>query len=108
MTKEELIKLAFEGRKFAYTPYSKFKVGAALETKAGKVYTGCNIENAAYTPCNCAVSVPAFAFFPELTLTSLGSPGCFQCWVIGRFWAKEKEMLGRQKACPANRLTFLH
>lgn len=54
MTKEELIKFAFEGRKFAYVPYSKFMVGAALETKDGEVYTGCNIENAAYTPCNCA------------------------------------------------------
>lgn len=65
MTKEELIKLAFEGRKFAYTPYSKFKVGAALETKAGKVYTGCNIENAAYTPCNCAERTAFFKAVSE-------------------------------------------
>ena len=65
MTKEELIKLAFEGRKFAYTLYSKFKVGAALETKAGKVYTGCNIENAAYTPCNCAERTAFFKAVSE-------------------------------------------
>ena len=65
MTKEELIKLAFEGRKFAYTPYSKFKVGAALETKAGKVYTGCNIENAAYTSCNCAERTAFFKAVSE-------------------------------------------
>lgn len=65
MTKEALIKLAFEGRKLAYMPYSKFKVGAALETKEGKVYTGCNIENAAYTPCNCAERTAFFKAVSE-------------------------------------------
>lgn len=65
MTKENLIKLAFEGRKFAYAPYSKFRVGAALETKDGKVYTGCNIENAAYTPCNCAERTAFFKAVSE-------------------------------------------
>lgn len=65
MTKENLIKLAFEGRKFAYAPYSKFRVGAALETKDGKVYTGCNIENASYTPCNCAERTAFFKAVSE-------------------------------------------
>lgn len=65
MKKEELIKLAFEGRKQAYVPYSKFKVGAALETKGGKVYIGCNIENAAYTPCNCAERTAFFKAVSE-------------------------------------------
>ena len=51
---EELIRLAMEAMKRAYTPYSGFKVGAALMTEDGKVYQGCNIENAAYTPTNCA------------------------------------------------------
>ena len=65
MTKETLIKLAFEGRKQAYVPYSKFQVGAALETKKGKVYTGCNIENAAYTPCNCGERTAFFKAVSE-------------------------------------------
>ena len=45
---------AIEARKAAYAPYSRFLVGAALLTKGGKIYRGCNIENAAYTPSNCA------------------------------------------------------
>ena len=47
---EVLIKEAIEARKMAYTPYSHFKVGAALLTADGKIYRGCNIENAGYTP----------------------------------------------------------
>lgn len=54
MTKAELIAEAKKARLHAYTPYSHFQVGAALETKAGKTYHGCNIENAAYGPTNCA------------------------------------------------------
>lgn len=54
MTNKDLIKEAKKARNQAYAPYSGFKVGAALLTKAGKVYHGCNIENAAYTPTNCA------------------------------------------------------
>lgn len=50
----ELIEQAVEQLKFAYTPYSGFKVGAALLTGNGRIYGGCNIENAAYTPTNCA------------------------------------------------------
>ena len=52
-TDAELIRAAFKARSFAYTPYSHFKVGAALLAKNGMVYTGCNIENAGYTPTNC-------------------------------------------------------
>ena len=51
---EVIIKSAIEAMDRAYVPYSGFKVGAALETKDGKLYQGCNIENAAYSPCNCA------------------------------------------------------
>lgn len=54
MENRELIRSALEAMKKAYTPYSDYKVGAALLTKSGKVYQGCNIENAAYTPTNCA------------------------------------------------------
>ena len=46
----KLIETAMEQLKFSYTPYSNFKVGASLLTKNGQIYTGCNIENAAYTP----------------------------------------------------------
>lgn len=54
MTHEELLKTAIEARKNAYVPYSHFAVGAALLAKSGKVYRGCNVENAAYGPTNCA------------------------------------------------------
>ncbi|MFR1308491.1 MAG: cytidine deaminase [Gallintestinimicrobium sp.] len=49
-----LIAAALEARKRSYAPYSHYHVGAALWTQSGKLYTGCNIENAAYTPTNCA------------------------------------------------------
>ncbi|NLL79876.1 MAG: cytidine deaminase [Clostridiales bacterium] len=49
-----LIKACMEAREKSYSPYSHFQVGAALLTKTGKIYKGCNIENAAYTPTNCA------------------------------------------------------
>lgn len=51
---EQLILSALEARKYSYSPYSGFRVGAALETADGIIYTGCNIENAAFTPTNCA------------------------------------------------------
>ena len=51
---EELIKSALEARKKSYAPYSGFKVGAALLTGELRIYTGCNIENAAYSPGICA------------------------------------------------------
>ena len=54
MTNEELILEAKKARTRAYAPYSNYEVGAALVTKAGKIYHGCNIENAAYGPSNCA------------------------------------------------------
>lgn len=54
MTDKELVMLAKEAMQYAYTPYSNFKVGAALLSKDGQVFKGCNIENAAYGPTNCA------------------------------------------------------
>ena len=60
-----LIEEALKARKFAYTPYSGFKVGAALLTAEGKFYTGCNIENAAYTPTNCAERTAFFKAVSE-------------------------------------------
>ncbi len=54
MNKTELVKLAVEARENSYSPYSHFCVGAALLTADGKVFTGCNVENAAYSPTICA------------------------------------------------------
>ena len=54
MTDRELIRAAFAVRERAYTPYSHFKVGAALLTRSGRVFTGCNIENASFSPTICA------------------------------------------------------
>ena len=50
----KLIRCAFQAREFSYSPYSHFRVGAALLCKDGTVYDGCNIENRAYGPTNCA------------------------------------------------------
>lgn len=60
MNQEELIQEATKMRERAYTPYSKFPVGAALLTKDGTLYTGCNIENAAYPVTCCAERVAIF------------------------------------------------
>ena len=54
MDDKKLVELALEAREHAYTPYSHWAVGAALLCADGTVYQGCNIENAAYTPSNCA------------------------------------------------------
>lgn len=54
---KKLYDLALRARKKAYAPYSKFKVGAALETRSGKIFTGCNVENAAYSAVICAERV---------------------------------------------------
>ncbi|WP_053364136.1 cytidine deaminase [Bacillus sp. FJAT-27251] len=58
-----LIEEAKEAMKKAYVPYSKFQVGAALLTEDGKVYQGCNIENAAYSMCNCAERTALFSAY---------------------------------------------
>lgn len=65
MYTEELVKKALEMRNFSYTPYSNFNVGAALLTQEGKIYTGCNIENASYTPSNCAERTAFFKAVSE-------------------------------------------
>ena len=61
----ELIAKATEMLRFSYTPYSHFKVGAALLTKAGKIYGGCNIENASYGATNCAERTAFFKAVSE-------------------------------------------
>ena len=65
MTPEKLISLAVEAMGNAYAPYSGFQVGAALLCSDGTVYTGCNIENAAYSPTNCAERTAVFKAVSE-------------------------------------------
>ena len=60
-----LIDEAFAARRMAYTPYSHFQVGAALLAADGRIYRGCNIENAAYTPTNCAERTAFFKAVSE-------------------------------------------
>ena len=65
MNDKDLVKLAIEAREMSYSPYSNFKVGAVLLAKNGKIYTGCNIESASYTPTNCAERT---AFFKAISV----------------------------------------
>lgn len=96
MNRNELIQAAIEAMGKAYAPYSKFKVGAALLTKSGKVYTGCNIENSSYGASVCAERVAIFKAVSEgeyefdvlvvATKTNEPSPPCGICrQVISEF-----------------------
>ena len=62
---QEMIRRAIRQMEFSYAPYSGFKVGAVLLTEAGNFYTGCNIENAAYTPTNCGERTAFFKAVSE-------------------------------------------
>ena len=65
MTPEKLVEMAIEAMHHAYAPYSGYKVGAALLCADGSVYCGCNIENAAYSPTNCAERTAFFKAISE-------------------------------------------
>ncbi len=65
MTDIKLMEIAVKAREMSYSPYSNFRVGAALFGKSGKVYTGCNVENAGYTPTNCAERTALFKAISE-------------------------------------------
>lgn len=65
MEDKELIEVARKYREFSYSPYSKFKVGAAVLTKQGHVYGGCNIENSSYPVTNCAERTAIFKAVSE-------------------------------------------
>lgn len=74
-----LIAAAYDARKLSYTPYSHYRVGAALLTGDGQIITGCNIENAAYTPTNCAERTAFFKAVSEgirdfRAIAVMGSP----------------------------------
>ena len=85
---KELVKKAIEARKKAYAPYSKFKVGAALEAANGKVYTGCNVENASYGITVCAERVALFKavsdgvkIFKRLVIVADTKQPCSPCGI---------------------------
>jgi cytidine deaminase len=63
--RQSLIDLANEARRRAYAPYSHYQVGAALRTRSGRIFTGCNVENAAYPQCMCAERVAIFKAVSE-------------------------------------------
>jgi cytidine deaminase len=87
MTDDELIASAAAARERAYAPYSNFKVGAALKGKSGRVYTGCNVENAAYGPSMCAERTAIFKAVSEgerefeaiAVVTENGASPCGSC-----------------------------
>ena len=64
---QHMIRMAIAQLQYSYSPYSGFKVGAALLAKDGSIYTGCNIENASYTPTNCAERTAFFKAVSEGT-----------------------------------------
>ncbi len=65
MTNHELVEIARQVREHAHAPYSKFRVGAALETADGRVFTGCNVENSSYGLSMCAERVAIFKAISE-------------------------------------------
>lgn len=65
MNDKKLINSAFDAMARAYAPYSNYKVGAALLSDSGRVYTGCNVENAAFGPTNCAERTAFFKAISE-------------------------------------------
>lgn len=104
MEMKQLMNEAIKAREFAYTPYSKFKVGAALLSKDGKVFHGCNIENAAYGMCNCAErtalfnavsqGVTEFSTMVVVADTERPVPPCGACrQVISELCAPEMEVV---------------
>ena len=87
MTEQELVQKAMEMRQFSYAPYSKFAVGAALLCEDGSVFTGCNVENAAYGSTICAertalvkaVSEGRQSGFVALAIAGQGDGYCWPC-----------------------------
>ena len=95
MTDEELVAQAQQAREFAYVPYSRFKVGAALLGASGRVFTGCNVENAAYPLCTCAERTAVVKAVSEgekhivavAVVTATGAMPCGACRQVLREFA---------------------
>ena len=87
MTNQELVQAAFSMLERAYVPYSQFPVGAALRCKDGSVFTGCNIENAAYGPTLCAERAALAKAVSEgrreFTAIAVAGRGTDYCWPCG-------------------------
>ena len=92
-TIKNMINLAIEQIKYSYAPYSDFKVGAVLMSKTGQLYTGCNIENAAYTPTYCAERT---AFFKAI---SQGEREFMGICIVGGKGGKIEEMTAPCGVC---------
>ena len=103
MTDRDLINLAAEASKKAYVPYSHFAVGAALECTDGTVFTGCNVENAAFGSCICAERTAACKAvseghrdFARIAVYGDGEGYCYPCGACRQFlaeFAPEMEVL---------------
>ena len=92
---DRLLDLAEEARDHSYAPYSKYHVGAALLTADGQVYQGCNIENAAFTPTNCAERTAFFKAvydghraFKAIAIIATGEEMGFPCGVCRQVMAE--------------------
>ena len=92
---QELLRLAAEARDRSYSPYSHYSVGAALLTKDGKVYQGCNIENASFTPTICAERTAFFKAifdgvraFEAIAVIGSGTLPAFPCGVSRQVMAE--------------------
>lgn len=95
MTDAELIELSEEAMKYAYSPYSRFEVGAAILCESGKVYSGCNVENATFGATNCAERTAVFkavsegsADFEAIAITSSGGGLTFPCGICRQVLAE--------------------
>ena len=91
----ELIEKALEAREKAYAPYSKFKVGVAVLTAGGKIYTGCNVENASYPVGICAERVAMSKAvadgeteFTVIAIVGSGENYCMPCGMCRQFMAE--------------------
>ena len=119
MNDRELLKIAKEASLHAYVPYSGFPVGAALECEGGQVFTGCNIENAAYGSTMCAERVAifkavseGFTKFCRIAIYGEGKGYCMPCGSCRQVMAEfspEREVLcakagGGYVSYPLNRL----
>ena len=107
MTDRELINKAFEASKTAYAPYSYFRVGAALECSSGRVFTGCNVENAALGDTICAERVAitkavseGYRSFTRIAVAADSDDYCMPCGSCRQFmseFSQELEILSAKR-----------
>ena len=115
-TDAELIRAAFKARSFAYTPYSHFKVGAALLAKNGMVYTGCNIENSSFGLTICAERTAAVkaiseghSKFRRIVIAGNSKDFCYPCGACRQFlyeFSPDMEVICLNRAREAKRMTL--